>query len=136
MKSSPDTSLHLLIVEDNRTQAEYLRHLLEKRGHQVTVSNNGFEALEKIEENRPDIILTDVMMPDMDGWETIREIESRDLYHKIIICMLTAKDNPDEGMIAIRTGNTRCSILLPMENKALDIPTISLPIRILTMKSV
>jgi len=134
--SSPEKPLHILVVEDNRTQAEYLRQLLEKRECVVTVSGNGFDALEKIKEKKPDIILTDVMMPDMDGWETIREIESRDLYHKIIICMLTAKDNPDEGMIAIRTGNTRCSILLPMENKALDIPTISLPIRILTMKSV
>ena len=59
MNTQYNSRLHILIVEDNRTQAEYLRHLLEKRGHQVTVSNNGFEALEKIEENRPDIILTD-----------------------------------------------------------------------------
>ena len=77
MKSSPDTSLHILIVEDNRTQAEYLRHLLEKRGHQVTVSNNGFEALEKIEENRPDIILTDVMMPDMDGYTLCKKVKQQ-----------------------------------------------------------
>ena len=48
--SSPEKPLHILVVEDNRTQAEYLRQLLEKRECVVTVSGNGFDALEKIKE--------------------------------------------------------------------------------------
>ncbi len=129
-------ALKILVVDDHPDICLAVQAILEEESWTVLTANGGEECIKILEDGFSGLILLDIMMPDMDGWETIREIESRDLYHKIIICMLTAKDNPDEGMIAIRTGNTRCSILLPMENKALDIPTISLPIRILTMKSV
>ena len=129
-------ALKILVVDDHPDICLAVQAILEEESWTVLTANGGQECIKILEDGFSGLILLDIMMPDMDGWETIREIESRDLYHKIIICMLTAKDNPDEGMIAIRTGNTRCSILLPMENKALDIPTISLPIRILTMKSV
>ena len=104
MKSSPDTSLHILIVEDNRTQAEYLRHLLEKRGHQVTVSNNGFEALEKIEEQRPDIILTDVMMPDMDGYTLCKNVKQHEKFHDIPIILVTHLYSPVDVIKGLEAG--------------------------------
>ena len=81
MRSSPEKSLHILVVEDNRTQAEYLRQLLEKRECVVTVSGNGFDALEKIEEKKPDIILTDVMMPDMDGYTLCKTVKNHEKFH-------------------------------------------------------
>ena len=98
----------VLVVDDSPDNLTLMGDLLMSE-YQIKVANNGEKALKIVRsDNPPTLILLDIMMPDMDGWETIREIESRDLYHKIIICMLTAKDNPDEGMIAIRTGNTRC----------------------------
>lgn len=104
MKSNPDTSLHILIVEDNRTQAEYLRHLLEKRGHQVTVSQNGFEALERIEEKRPDIILTDVMMPDMDGYTLCKTVKQHEKFHDIPVILVTHLYSPVDVIKGLEAG--------------------------------
>ncbi|HOJ95343.1 MAG TPA: response regulator [Methanospirillum sp.] len=104
MKTSPDRSLQILIVEDNRTQAEYLRHLLEKKGHQVTVSNNGYEALEKLKIERPDIILTDVMMPDMDGFTLCKMIKSDETYHDIPVILVTHLYSPVDVIKGLEAG--------------------------------
>lgn len=104
MKTGPDRSLQILIVEDNRTQAEYLRHLLEKKGHQVTVSNNGNEALEKLKLARPDIILTDVMMPDMDGFTLCKTIKSHETYRDIPVILVTHLYSPVDVIKGLEAG--------------------------------
>ncbi|MDD3573837.1 MAG: response regulator [Methanospirillum sp.] len=104
MRSSSDTSLHVLIVEDNRTQAEYLRHLLEKRENRVTVANNGFEALAKIEEEKPDIILTDVMMPDMDGYTLCKKVKTHEKFHNIPIILVTHLYSPVDVIKGLEAG--------------------------------
>jgi CheY-like chemotaxis protein len=104
MKTGPDRSLQILIVEDNRTQAEYLRHLLEKKGHQVTVSNNGYEALEKLELARPDIILTDVMMPDMDGFTLCKTIKSNEIFRDIPVILVTHLYSPVDVIKGLEAG--------------------------------
>ncbi|HPP77566.1 response regulator, partial [Methanospirillum sp.] len=71
-----NSSVHILVVEDNRTQGEYLRYLLEKEGYPVIITTNGKEALESIQKRRPHLILTDVMMPEMDGYELCSTIKN------------------------------------------------------------
>lgn len=68
--AAPFVSLHILLVEDNRFNQVLARELLEKRGHTVSVAENGREALEALEEVACDFILMDVQMPIMDGFET------------------------------------------------------------------
>lgn len=104
MTSSPDSSLHILIVEDNRTQAEYLRHLLEKKGHQVTVANNGYEAIERIQEKKPDIILTDVMMPDMDGYTLCKTVKKDEKSSDIPIILVTHLYSPVDVIKGLEAG--------------------------------
>lgn len=93
--------LKILVVDDHPDICLAVKAILEEESFDVLTANGGEECIQILEGGFSGLILLDIMMPDMDGWETIREIESRDLYHKIIICMLTAKDNPDEGMIGI-----------------------------------
>jgi len=104
MRSSPEKSLHILVVEDNRTQAEYLRQLLEKRECVVTVSGNGFDALEKIEEKKPDIILTDVMMPDMDGYTLCKTVKNHEKFHDIPIILVTHLYSPVDVIKGLEAG--------------------------------
>lgn len=105
MNTNPDdTMLHILVVEDNRTQAEYLRHLLEKRGHQVTVTSNGFEALEMISMNMPDIILTDVMMPDMDGYTLCKRLKQEKLTSDIPVILVTHLYSPVDVIKGLEAG--------------------------------
>jgi len=104
MTPRPDTSYHILIVEDNRTQAEYLRHILEKKGHQVMVSTNGIEALEMIEAEKPDLILTDVMMPDMDGYKLCETIKNHKRYHDIPVILVTHLYSPVDVIRGLEAG--------------------------------
>ena len=72
-------ALAVLLVEDNPVNQEVARRLLEKRGCQVTLANNGAEALDRFEQNRFDVILMDMQMPIMDGVEATEAIRAREL---------------------------------------------------------
>lgn len=91
----------VLVVDDNEDICMAVKAVLEDEPFQILTATGGEECIKILKEGFSGLILLDIMMPDMDGWATIREIDTQDLYHKIIICMLTAKDNPDEGMIGI-----------------------------------
>jgi len=86
----------LLLVEDNPETREILRRAFEKKGWEVTEAENGKVALEYIAENRPELILLDLMMPVMDGFEFLLKFRKVDDWQKIPIVVLTAKDLTDE----------------------------------------
>lgn len=67
----------ILIVEDDEAFLETLRRSVEQLGHQVVVTRNGHEALNAFEEFPADLVITDLLMPDKDGFETIRELRKR-----------------------------------------------------------
>ena len=69
-------TMKILVVEDSRTQAESLRYILEKKGYGVALATNGRDALEQIRASRPDLVLTDIVMPEMDGYELCRRIKT------------------------------------------------------------
>ncbi len=71
-------SLHVLVAEDNAVNQKLVARLLEKRGHQVKVVANGREALESIEQGYYDLVLMDLQMPEMDGFEATGELRKRE----------------------------------------------------------
>lgn len=70
-------SLKVLVIDDEDFVRETLADMLAALGHEVTVANGGFEAMEKLEVNRFELVFTDLSMPGMDGWEVAREIRRR-----------------------------------------------------------
>jgi len=86
-------SLDVLIAEDSPTQAEQLRFLLEAEGHRVRVAAHGRMALEAARTHTPDVLITDIVMPDMDGYELCRAIKADDALAGVPVILLTALDS-------------------------------------------
>ena len=82
----------VLVVDDEAQLALAVQIRLEAAGHQVTLAANGQDALQQSAAQRPDIILLDVMMPIMDGYSCLRELNRRDGKQRPPVIMLTARD--------------------------------------------
>lgn len=81
--------MHVLVVEDNKVNRVFARHLLTRRGHKVTCAVSGLDVLELLERQLPDCILMDIQMPGMDGLEATRCIREK-VSREIPVIALTA----------------------------------------------
>ena len=88
----------LLIVDDDPSIIIAVKMVFEEEGYKVHTANSGMECISELENGFKGVILMDIMMPKMDGWDTIEEIVKKDLHKGNIIAMLTAKDIPDIKM--------------------------------------
>ena len=82
---------HILIAEDENHLAKLAIFKLEKEGFRVTWAHDGREAIDLLEREIPDIILLDVMMPRLDGYQTIEEIKKNEKFNRIPVVFLSAK---------------------------------------------
>ncbi len=90
-------SKRILIVDDEEVIRKFLKIHLTKLGHEVTEAEDGQKAIEKIGEEKFDLIICDVMMPNKNGWEVVKEVKSTPELTDIPIILLTAK-NDDTDM--------------------------------------
>jgi len=95
---------HILIVEDSPTQAVKLQFILEESGYTVTVATNGQDALSSLKESRPDVIITDIIMPDMNGYELCAAIKADKEFKKIPVILLTSLSDPKDVIGGLEYG--------------------------------
>ncbi len=93
---------NILVVDDEVSIREMVRSYLINEGYDVNEAENGIEAVEKVKANQYDLILLDVMMPKMDGYQSLREIRS--IYKKMPIIMLTAKAEEIDKLLGLELG--------------------------------
>ena len=103
MPSLPINKRKILVVEDDSDVRNYLQHELQ-RYFVIESANDGKEALEKVDFEKPELIVTDAIMPVMDGFELIRHIRSNDEWNDIPIIMLTALTNEEDNLKGIKAG--------------------------------
>ncbi len=96
--------IKVLIVEDSITQAMQLQHILEENGYDATVVSNGSEALRSIRKSKPRIVISDIIMPEMDGYELCRQIKANELYRDISVILLTSLSQPQAVIWALQCG--------------------------------
>ncbi len=97
-------SVPILVVDDDPNSLDIVRTFLEARGYRVVTASTGKEALSRMEELRPGLVLLDVMMPGMDGWEVARVIKSHPDFGSVRIVMLTARSDFADKQQGLRSG--------------------------------
>lgn len=94
----------ILVVDDEPDIIEILRYNLEKEGYQTFSATNGVEAVEQAKQHKPDLILLDVMLPDMDGIQTCETIRAIPELKKTIIAFLTARSEDYSEIAGFQAG--------------------------------
>jgi CheY-like chemotaxis protein len=94
----------VLLVEDNEVNRYLVRFVLEKDGFRVITADNGREAIELARSDRPDLILMDIQMPVMDGYEATRQLKADAQLQSIPVVALTAHAMPHEREQALAAG--------------------------------
>lgn len=96
--------LKILIVEDSRTQAERLRHILQQQEYDVVVAANGRLALEALPAFRPDLVISDVNMPEMDGYELSHRLKSIPEFREVPVILVTTMSDPQDVIRGLECG--------------------------------
>lgn len=86
------TGLNVMVIDDSKTIRRTAETLLKKAGCEVITATDGFEALAKIADHRPDIIFVDIMMPRLDGYQTCALIKNNQSFRSTPVIMLSSKD--------------------------------------------
>lgn len=91
----------ILVVDDDTNICELLRLYLEKEGYTVIIANTGMQAVKSFAEHQPDLMLLDIMLPELDGWQVCREIRK---YSNKPIIMLSAKGETFDKVLGLELG--------------------------------
>src|SRR4051812_3335700 len=94
----------ILVINDENTIRQLTLHVLEVKGYETLGAKNGFEGIEQAIQNKPDLILLDIVMPDMDGFETCRKLKDSPLTKDIPILFFSALKNPADKIKGLELG--------------------------------
>ena len=95
---------YILIVDDTRPLAESIADILQMEGYEVDIAANGIHALNTMASRVPDMVITDLLMPEMDGLSLIRKIRSSDRYSSIPVIVLTADASEESSQMGKEAG--------------------------------
>ncbi|MCZ7546254.1 MAG: response regulator [Anaerolineae bacterium] len=94
----------ILVIDDDVDSLKLIGLMLQKKGYEISVANSGAQALEKALAERPDLVILDVMMPDMDGYEVCRRLRAEPATEAIPVIMFTAKAMVDDKVAGFEAG--------------------------------
>ena len=98
------TTAKILLVEDNEKNRDMLSRRLERRGYSVVIAFDGQRGISAAEEEAPDLILMDMNLPEIDGWEATRRLKSQDATRHIPVIALTAHAMVSDRQKALEAG--------------------------------
>jgi len=94
----------VLVVDDNPDSLTIMRTILETRGFTVVVASNGAQALERLQEEPPDVVLLDVMMPEISGIQVLQQIKEDTRTGRVPVILVTAKTHDDDVLSGYQFG--------------------------------
>jgi twitching motility two-component system response regulator PilH len=117
-KEAPMSIQKILLVDDSKTELHHLSDVLGKRGYQVRTAENGDEALRRLSEDKPDLILMDVVMPGQNGFQLTRAITRDPRWSSVPVIMCTSKNQETDKVWGMRQG-ARDYIVKPVNTEGL-----------------
>jgi len=105
---------NILLVDDSKTELHFLSELLKKRGYRVRTAENGEEAMRRLGEEKPDLILMDVVMPGQNGFQLTRAITRDPRFVNVPVIMCTSKNQETDKVWGMRQG-ARDYIVKPVD---------------------
>jgi len=99
---SPNEKLHILIAEDEKNTGDLLVELLQSEDREITVVNNGLDAIKKLKDRPYDLLITDLMMPEVDGMEVIHKAKKQ--YPDILVIIITGYASLETAIQAVKEG--------------------------------
>ncbi|OGX30693.1 MAG: hypothetical protein A3D27_01600 [Omnitrophica WOR_2 bacterium RIFCSPHIGHO2_02_FULL_46_37] len=109
----------ILLIDDNRLTREINGSVLEQAGYKIVSAGDGSQGLKKLEEEKIDLIILDLIMPGIDGFEFLKLCKKNPLTQHIPVAVLTIRDSPQDIETAKRLGAEVCLIKHKMRPKAL-----------------
>ncbi len=119
MAANQEEKVKILVVDDYVENVELLQELLTASGYDVTAAYDGDEALQKVDENKPALILLDIMMPKMDGYQVCEALRAKEETKEIPIIFVTAKTEVKDWTHAIFNVGVNSYITKPINPKKL-----------------
>jgi len=95
---------HILVVDDNENNRDLFTRQLQREGYQVTTATNGREALEMIKTGEYDVVLLDLMMPELDGYQVLKQLKNDEKWQYMPVIMISASDEVDQVVRCIEIG--------------------------------
>lgn len=94
----------ILLVDDHPDIVRLLQISLKSEGHAISSARDGVEALQKIEAERPDVVILDVVMPELDGYRVLNRVKTDPNLRNTVVVMLTVKDQPEDVTLGLDVG--------------------------------
>jgi DNA-binding response OmpR family regulator len=94
----------IVYIEDHEDMIDLVKLILEPKGYEIIGAIGGREGIETVQREKPDLVLLDLMMPDMDGWEVHRRMKADEQLKTIPVIVVTAKDKPIDQVLGLHVA--------------------------------
>ncbi|MCZ6529271.1 MAG: response regulator [Chloroflexi bacterium] len=111
--NAPAIGKLVVCIEDEQEMIDLVQLILGRRGFEVEGANGGLEGLEKVRQRKPDLVLLDLMMPDMDGWEVYQRMKSDESLREIPVIVITAKAQSIDKVLGLHIAKVDDYITKP-----------------------
>jgi two-component system, OmpR family, response regulator VicR len=103
----------IVYIEDDSEMIDLVSMILNRRGYSVKGANGGRQGLDLVMQEKPDLVLLDLMMPDMDGWDVYQQIKANDGTHEIPVIIITAKSQSIDIVLGLHIAKVDDYICKP-----------------------
>ncbi|PKO11122.1 MAG: two-component system response regulator [Chloroflexi bacterium HGW-Chloroflexi-2] len=109
----------IVYIEDDLEMTYLIKMILERKGYEIISTNDGMEGFEIIEREKPDLVLLDLMMPNIDGWDIYHQLKSNENTNQIPVIVISAKAQPIDKVLGIQIAKVNNYISKPFKPQEL-----------------